>query len=638
VRACRVAVVLALLVSWGCRFDEPEPAPEPGAQRASVPAPVWTELIEREELLHRLRPSLSRLSRSLRNLALPDEATRPLLDVTVDARDLAGEGPARPLPGWPVEVAERASADAAPALAPADVELWRPWLAQMAWIDDSAFQAVDGRFLDDAHDLFGMEVAVHGRGRRRDGRAVAFHADVEIRWRRRGPAGETRSWRIAGFETRHFRSERATSPDAAPFFEEVTGHALPDLATRREARRSRHAELARRRLAGDPDFEAPHPHFFLGSQDRHPGLAVVDIEGDGDDDLYVMARFGPNRLYVNQGQGQFVEDAAARGLAYEDHSAAAVFADFDNDGDPDAFVGRSLAPSLLLENVDGRFVDRSERLGPRAPGLVSSAAAADVDGDGWLDLYVSTYAAQMIVAEREAAVRAARELGRRPPETLLAEHLPEADARALYERAGEQGAHTYLSLPGPPNVLLRNLAGEGFEPVRGEPLDAFRNTYQATFGDVDGDGDADLYLANDFAPNALLRNDGGLRFADVTDETGTADVGFGMGASFGDYDRDGRLDLYVSNMFSKAGRRITRAIGELDPRFAKMARGNTLFQNRGQSFDVVSGLTEDTVQVEAAGWAWGGQFGDWNLDGWLDLYVVAGYYTAPGETVSEVDI
>jgi hypothetical protein len=164
----------------------------------------------------------------------------------------------------------------------------------------------------------------------------------------------------------------------------------------------------------------------------------------------------------------------------------------------------------------------------------------------------------------------------------------------------------------------------------------WHNTYQATFGDLDGDGDPDLYVANDFAPNHFFRNDEG-RLVDVTDEV-TADIGFGMGVSMGDYDNDGRQDLYVSNMFSKAGRRIASQLPDLDPRLAAMARGNSLLRNLGDHFEKVSGEEEGTVQVEVAGWAWGGQFLDVDNDGWLDVYALSGNYTPPREIPSELDV
>ena len=139
----------------------------------------------------------------------------------------------------------------------------------------------------------------------------------------------------------------------------------------------------------------------------------------------------------------------------------------------------------------------------------------------------------------------------------------------------------------------------------------------------------DVYVVNDFAPNNLYRNDGSGTFTDVTAATGTADLGFGMGASWGDYDGDGLQDLYVTNMHSKAGLRIAARLNDVDGNFGRMARGNTLFRNRMNGFEQVSGLERPGLLVEAAGWGWGSQFLDLDNDSDLDIHALSGFYTAP---------
>ncbi len=188
-------------------------------------------------------------------------------------------------------------------------------------------------------------------------------------------------------------------------------------------------------------------------------------------------------------------------------------------------------------------------------------------------------------------------------------------------------------------MLLHNEGGGAFSVVEDPgPLKMFKNTYQTTWADIDGDGDQDAYVANDFAPNHLIRNDGSGVFVDITAETATADLGFGMGASWGDYDEDGDQDLYVSNMFSKAGTRITEQLADLDPRFASMARGNSLFANGPSEWEKVSGYEKPKLLVERAGWGWGSQFVDVDNDGYLDLYALSGYYTAPPEVELPIDL
>jgi hypothetical protein len=111
-----------------------------------------------------------------------------------------------------------------------------------------------------------------------------------------------------------------------------------------------------------------------------------------------------------------------------------------------------------------------------------------------------------------------------------------------------------------------------------------------------------------------------------------------MGASFGDIDGDGDPDLYVSNMYSKAGERVLSALPDVEGRYAHMARGNSLLRNDNGSFVRISGRTQGTAQVEASGWSWSGLLSDLDSDGWLDVAVLNGYFTPPPRHALPVDI
>ena len=108
--------------------------------------------------------------------------------------------------------------------------------------------------------------------------------------------------------------------------------------------------------------------------------------------------------------------------------------------------------------------------------------------------------------------------------------------------------------------------------------------------------------------------------------------------SWNDYNNDGLVDLYVSNMFSKAGQRITADVSKIDPRFKKLATGNYLYRGNGEKFELVSGTSLESMQVAKAGWAWGGQFVDFNNDGFSDIYSPNGYYTAPSDIAVDMDL
>ncbi len=116
------------------------------------------------------------------------------------------------------------------------------------------------------------------------------------------------------------------------------------------------------------------------------------------------------------------------------------------------------------------------------------------------------------------------------------------------------------------------------------------------------------------------------------------EFGFAMGASWGDYDNDGRQDLYVSNMYSKAGRRIMRRIREIDGSYVESVAGNYLYRQRENRFELVSGLEPPALTVAEAGWSWGGQFADLDNDGFLDIHVLSGYFSAPERFSTNVDL
>ena len=411
---------------------------------------------------------------------------------------------------------------------------------------------------------------------------------------------------------------------SSPLFEEVLEDWV-DADLLKMLRHSQHEEKILDLLL-DRERDWNHPLEFEAF-DRHPGVAVADVDGNGWEDIYLMSRWGRNELLLNQG-GQLIEAASSWGLDIEDHSTSGIFADLDNDGDPDLILGRSLVASEIYENTGTRF----ERvLVEGLPSLVSSIAVADTDSDGHLDIYFSTYAASMVERVRDIGGPIEENAAR-----TLKGFLPEQEALELASAVAGEGFEFYLERPGPLNVLLQNRGGLRFERMDDAGVGAMKNTYQSAFSDIDGDGDSDLYLSNDFSPNTLYRNDGDGRFTDITAASETEDFGFGMGVSWGDYDQDGSFDLYVSNMYSRTGRRMMSSEQNTDPRLLKAARGNSLFKNHEGSFERRSGLTEGLL-VEKAGWAWGGQFVDLNNSGLLDLYVPNGYYSAPKEAALDRD-
>ena len=588
-------------------------------------------LVHSEELTLELTPRLKGLATSLLNLRFPDHHSYPLLEDQINVIDLeSGAEPAATdtlvtggitSRSWPVESQGRY-------VSSKQLKLWRGLLDAVDHFAHAKFYFIRGQFSDANRTVFEADVGFAGLAFMKNGKWRAVKAKQTVHWRREpaasanvGPIWRIFVWHTAGLET--------TDSDRL-LFDEVLNHALPDRHARRRARKSHQVdyvvEWARTGRVG-LENQRYQRYFAQRTTGQHPGLAVADVDGDGWDDLYVMVPWGRNQLLHNQGDGTFVERAAAMGLDIDGVSTSGIFADFDNDGDKDLMLGRSLERSMYLVNNGGRFEDRSSSLvSLPLPYLVASVSAADYNGDGLLDVYLSTYWFGIAKFTENWA-----------PEFLPAEQAREIIRR---DKDPESDHHPFVNRLGPPNLLLVG-RGEGrFELApENEQVALSHNSFQATWADFDEDGDPDLYVSNDYAPDFLFRNDGVGGFVDITMEAGGPTMlGFGMGASWGDYDNDGRQDLYISNMYSKAGMRITAQVPDLDARFRRSADGNRLYRYLGDRFELVSGSQPPALRVTQAGWSWGGQFVDLDNDGFLDIYVTSGYDTSPEEVASDVDL
>ena len=259
----------------------------------------------------------------------------------------------------------------------------------------------------------------------------------------------------------------------------------------------------------------------------HNGISVGDIDGDGFDDLYVCQPAGlPNRLYCNRGDGTFEDITETSGVGVLENTACALFADFDNDGRQDLIVVRTDGPVLFHNEGNGKFrkIENAVKFANPPQGTFTGAAVADYDRDGWLDIYFCLY---------------------------------------LYYQGTEQYKYPspyYDAENGPPNFLMRNNRDGTFRDVTSQTgLDKNNTRYSfcCGWGDYNGNGWPDLYVVNDFGKKNLYRNNGDGTFTDIAAQTGVEDVGAGMSVCNFDYDNDGVEDLYVANMWTAAGNRIS---------------------------------------------------------------------------------
>ena len=187
--------------------------------------------------------------------------------------------------------------------------------------------------------------------------------------------------------------------------------------------------------------------------------------------------------------------------------------------------------------------------------------------------------------------------------------------------------------------LMHNEGDATFvEKTEAAGLNAGNNRYSfaCAWGDYGANGLPDLYVANDFGRSNLYRNKGDGTFQEVSAEAGVDKPGAGMSACWSDFDNDGKQDVYVADMWSSAGQRISqqpqfheKAPEEVQAHYRRHARGNALYRNRGNgSFEEVS----EQSGVAMGRWAWSSDFWDFDHDGFQDLYVANGYISAEQQT------
>lgn len=317
-------------------------------------------------------------------------------------------------------------------------------------------------------------------------------------------------------------------------------------------------------------------HLLLG------GLAVRDVDQDGR--LDVIATDGTEVVLFTQQPGLHFTPKVISAGHPKMWTSSVTAADFDDDGDADLLITHHPGPVELFRNDKGQFT-LAGTVG--AVGQWHSAVTADFDQDGHLDVALLPY----------------------PLESAPTNPLEAAN--------------------GFPLQLFRGDGALGFTRWHEDVAFPKRWTLSAVAADLLGQGRPQLYVANDYGSNDLWRfeADGGV--SNVAASRGVVDPGNGMSADVADFDGDGRPDLYVSNMFSKAGTRVIAGAKGLSPKVLsavqKFAHGNTLYLSRDGGF---------VEQAEATGvnrglWAFGSVMTDFDNDGRLDVAVANGYLSHP---------
>jgi tetratricopeptide (TPR) repeat protein len=348
----------------------------------------------------------------------------------------------------------------------------------------------------------------------------------------------------------------------------------------------------------------------------HNGVSIGDIDGDGFDDLYVCQPGGlPNRLYRNRGDGTFEDITEASGVGVVENTACALFVDVTNDGRQDLIVVRATGPMLFMNEGGGKFRQKADAFQFANPpqGTFTGAAVADYDRDGWLDIYFCLY---------------------------------------VYYQGTDQYKYPspyYDAENGPPNFMMRNNRDGTFRDVTAETGLSHNNTrysFCCSWNDFNRDGWPDLYVVNDFGRKNLYRNNGNGTFTDIAPQAGVEDVGAGMSVCWFDYDTDGVDDLYVADMWTAAGERISTqdifkkdAPQETRALYHKHAMGNSLFRNVSRNGG--ASAFEDTTRAAGVGigrWAWSSDAWDFDHDGFPDLYIANGMVSGPSRKDKEEDL
>jgi len=242
------------------------------------------------------------------------------------------------------------------------------------------------------------------------------------------------------------------------------------------------------------------------------GITTADVNGDGLLDIYVSEggyRKGPecaNSLYVNNGDGTYRDIAVQAGVAHEGNGYCCAFSDYDNDGDPDLYVGNindtpdPVTGALFRNNGDGTFTDVTEQLGMQTRGTNISCFWGDVDNDGDQDLFLANSAGPGYAEAKWGA-----------------------------------------------NILWRNNGDGTFTDVSKQSgVDIVTNSRGSAMGDIDNDGDLDIIVTNSWEDALVLVNDGGGKFTESHKKTGGSWF-YGHGLALGDLDNDGDLDLVGGN-------------------------------------------------------------------------------------------
>jgi hypothetical protein len=347
---------------------------------------------------------------------------------------------------------------------------------------------------------------------------------------------------------------------------------------------------------------APEKKYILESMAG--GLAILDFNNDGLMDIYFVNALtvetayqpdsAPSALYKNLGGLKFEDVTEKAGLAFPGWGMGVCTADIDGDSWQDVYV-TTVGPDKLYRNQgDGTFEDITEKSGLVTDGWSTGCGFADYDKDGDLDLFVARYV------------------------EVNLDSLPEFGKGKFCSYGGVEVQCGPRGLPGTGDLFFRNRGDETFEEVAAEVGVDDPNEYFGlgiSWFDFDADGWQDLFVANDAGPNFLYHNKGDGTFEDMAFPMGVAVSEDGaeqgcMGVAVGDYLNEGRLSIFVTNFSEEY---------------------NALYYNNEDYFTDLS-FRSASAPPSLPYVSWGTNFFDYDNDGWQDIVVVSGHVYPQLET------